>query len=122
MSAVWIVVFVSGVGTLALKATGPVLLGGKPLPDRFTGIVSLLGPPQLPTALPPADWSTTVPPVYPPKPVPDEVAPVDTSSIASRPGPKLILDELAIRNVLHGDREWTHRPRSYVVNVENVVT
>src|SRR5205823_12008083 len=44
MSAVWIVVFVSGVGTLALHATGPVPLGGKPLPDRFTGIVSLLGP------------------------------------------------------------------------------
>ncbi|TMK34354.1 MAG: AzlD domain-containing protein [Actinobacteria bacterium] len=44
MSDVWIVVIVSGVGTLALKATGPVLLGGRPLPDRFTGIVGLLGP------------------------------------------------------------------------------
>ena len=44
MSAVWIVVIVSGFGTLALKATGPVLLGGKPLPDRFTGVVGLLGP------------------------------------------------------------------------------
>jgi branched-subunit amino acid transport protein len=44
VSAVWIVVIVSGVGTLALKAAGPVLFGGKPLPDRFTGIVSLLGP------------------------------------------------------------------------------
>jgi len=44
MSAVWIVVIVSGGGTLALKATGPVLLGGKPLPERFTGVVGLLGP------------------------------------------------------------------------------
>ena len=44
MSAVWIVVIVSGLGTLVLKAAGPVLLGGKPLPDRFTGVVSLLGP------------------------------------------------------------------------------
>jgi branched-subunit amino acid transport protein len=44
VSAVWVVVIASGVGTLALKAAGPVLLGGKPLPDRFTGVVSLLGP------------------------------------------------------------------------------
>ena len=44
MSTVWIVVIVSGVGTLALKAAGPVLLGGKQLPDRFTGVVGLLGP------------------------------------------------------------------------------
>ena len=44
MSAMWIVVIVSGIGTLALKATGPVLLGGKPLPHRFTGVVGLLGP------------------------------------------------------------------------------
>ena len=44
MSAVWIVVIVSGTGTLALKATGPVLLGGKPLPERLTGVVGLLGP------------------------------------------------------------------------------
>jgi len=44
VSTVWIVVIVSGVGTLALKAAGPVLLGGKQLPDRFTGIVGLLGP------------------------------------------------------------------------------
>jgi len=44
MSDVWNVVIVSGVGTLALKATGPVLLGGKSLPDRFTGVVGLLAP------------------------------------------------------------------------------
>jgi branched-subunit amino acid transport protein len=44
VSTVWIVVIVSGLGTLALKAAGPVLLGGKQLPDRFTGVVGLLGP------------------------------------------------------------------------------
>ena len=44
MSTIWIVVIASGLGTLALKAAGPVLLGGKPLPDRFLGVVSLLGP------------------------------------------------------------------------------
>jgi len=44
VSTVWVVVIVSGVGTLALKAAGPVLFGGKQLPDRFTGVVGLLGP------------------------------------------------------------------------------
>ena len=44
MSTVWVVVIVTGVATLALKATGPVLLGGKPLPERVTGVVTLLGP------------------------------------------------------------------------------
>jgi branched-subunit amino acid transport protein len=31
-------------GTLALKAAGPVLLGGRPLPDRLSGVVTLVGP------------------------------------------------------------------------------
>jgi branched-subunit amino acid transport protein len=44
MSTIWLVVIVTGVATLALKATGPLLLGGKPLPERVTGVVSLLGP------------------------------------------------------------------------------
>jgi branched-subunit amino acid transport protein len=44
MSTVWLVVIVTGVATLALKATGPLLLGGKPLPERVTGVVTLLGP------------------------------------------------------------------------------
>ena len=33
-----------GIGTLALKAAGPVLLGGKQFPDRLTGVIGLLGP------------------------------------------------------------------------------
>jgi branched-subunit amino acid transport protein len=44
MSTIWLVVIVTGVATLALKAAGPLLLGGKPLPERVTGVVSLLGP------------------------------------------------------------------------------
>jgi len=35
---------VTGVATLALKAAGPLLLGGKPLPARVTSLVSLLAP------------------------------------------------------------------------------
>ncbi len=44
MTAIWVVVIVTGVATLALKAAGPLLLGGKPLPARVTSLVSLLAP------------------------------------------------------------------------------
>jgi hypothetical protein len=44
VTTVWIVVIVTGVGTLALKAAGPVILGGRPLPDRLSGVVTLVGP------------------------------------------------------------------------------
>jgi branched-subunit amino acid transport protein len=44
MTTVWVVVVVTGIGTLALKAAGPVLLGGRPLPDRLSGVVTLVGP------------------------------------------------------------------------------
>lgn len=44
MNATWVVVVATGVGTLTLKAVGPVLLGGRPLPDRISRIATLLGP------------------------------------------------------------------------------
>jgi branched-subunit amino acid transport protein len=44
MSSVWLVVGTVGLGTVAIKAVGPVLLGGRPLPDRATGLVELLAP------------------------------------------------------------------------------
>ena len=44
MTTVWAIVAVTGVATLALKAAGPVLLGGRPLPTRVTDVVSLLAP------------------------------------------------------------------------------
>jgi hypothetical protein len=44
MSEAWVVVALVGVGTVAVKAAGPVLLGGRPLPARLTGIVELLAP------------------------------------------------------------------------------
>jgi branched-subunit amino acid transport protein len=44
MSSVWTVVIVVGVGTMAIKAVGPVLLGGRPLPPRLTGVIELLAP------------------------------------------------------------------------------
>jgi branched-subunit amino acid transport protein len=44
VSAVWLVVVLVGVATVALKATGPVLLGGRRLPELLTGVVALLAP------------------------------------------------------------------------------
>ena len=44
MNETWIVIVAVGTMTIALKAVGPVLLGGKPLPEHLTGIVGLLAP------------------------------------------------------------------------------
>lgn len=44
MSEVWIAVGLVGAATVALKAVGPVLLGGRSLPDHLTGVVALLAP------------------------------------------------------------------------------
>ena len=44
MSDVWIVIVVVGAATIALKSVGPVLLGGRPLPEHLTGVVELLAP------------------------------------------------------------------------------
>jgi branched-subunit amino acid transport protein len=41
---VWIVVLVVGAVTVACKAAGPVLLGGRELPSRVRGVVDLLAP------------------------------------------------------------------------------
>ena len=41
---VWTTVAAVGAGTIALKAVGPVLLGGRPLPPRIAGVVELLAP------------------------------------------------------------------------------
>lgn len=44
MSDVWAVVAAVGVATVALKAAGPVLLGGRELPPRVGDVVALLAP------------------------------------------------------------------------------
>lgn len=40
----WLLVAIVGVGTVALKGVGPLVLGGRRVPDRLTGVVSLLAP------------------------------------------------------------------------------
>jgi branched-subunit amino acid transport protein len=44
MTDSWLVVVLVGAGTVAIKAAGPVLLGGRPLPTRLTRVVELLAP------------------------------------------------------------------------------
>ena len=44
MTRVWIAVALMGAGTVALKAAGPVLLGGRELPARVRVLVGLLAP------------------------------------------------------------------------------
>jgi branched-subunit amino acid transport protein len=40
----WLVVGIVGAGTMAMKSVGPVLLGGRTLPDRTMSVISLLAP------------------------------------------------------------------------------
>ena len=44
MSEVWTIVLVVGAATVAIKATGPVLLGGATLSPRLARTVDLLAP------------------------------------------------------------------------------
>lgn len=44
MSDAWVIVLVVGVGTVVIKAAGPVLLGGRTLPERVQSVVALLAP------------------------------------------------------------------------------
>ena len=44
MTTIWIVVAVVGAATIAIKAVGPVVLGGRKLPPRLGGVVALLAP------------------------------------------------------------------------------
>ena len=44
MSDVWFAIVVVGAATVFLKATGPVLLGGRDLPPRVNALVVLLAP------------------------------------------------------------------------------
>ncbi|HKE99955.1 MAG TPA: AzlD domain-containing protein [Actinomycetes bacterium] len=44
MSAAWLVVVCVGAATVAIKAAGPALLGGRPLPPRLERITALLAP------------------------------------------------------------------------------
>jgi branched chain amino acid efflux pump len=44
MSTAWIAIILLAAGTIAIKAFGPVALGGEALPPRLEGVVSRLAP------------------------------------------------------------------------------
>jgi branched-subunit amino acid transport protein len=44
---IWLVVAVVGLVTIAFKASGPVLLGGRELPPRVADVVDVLAPAML---------------------------------------------------------------------------
>ena len=44
MSQTWLVVTLVGAGTVAINAIGPVLLGGRPLPESLSRVIELLAP------------------------------------------------------------------------------
>jgi branched-subunit amino acid transport protein len=44
MNDAWLTVLAVGAGTVVIKAAGPVVLGGRPLPRRVAEIVALLAP------------------------------------------------------------------------------
>ena len=44
MSGIWGIVAAIGLGTIAIKAAGPVLLGSRPLPPPVRAVVALLAP------------------------------------------------------------------------------
>ena len=44
MSDAWTAVLVIGAFTIAFKAAGPLMLGGRELPHRIRGVVALLAP------------------------------------------------------------------------------
>jgi branched-subunit amino acid transport protein len=44
VTAAWITIAVLAVGTVAIKSTGPVALGGRDLPPRLNGVVARLAP------------------------------------------------------------------------------
>jgi branched-subunit amino acid transport protein len=44
MSTVWVTIALLTIGTVAIKAVGPVALGGRDLPPRLGGVVARLAP------------------------------------------------------------------------------
>jgi branched-subunit amino acid transport protein len=44
MTAVWVMIALLTIGTVAIKATGPLALGGRDLPPRLSGVVARLAP------------------------------------------------------------------------------
>jgi len=58
VSDAWTIVLAVGIGTMVIKAAGPVLLGGRPLPKRVQHVVAMLAPALLAALVATAALST----------------------------------------------------------------
>ncbi|MDQ3148614.1 MAG: AzlD domain-containing protein, partial [Chloroflexota bacterium] len=58
VSDAWTIVLAVGIGTMVIKAAGPVLLGGRPLPERVQHVVAMLAPALLAALVATAALST----------------------------------------------------------------
>ena len=54
MTTLWLVIAMVSIANLAIKAAGPIVVGGRALPSRLVGVIALLAPALL-TALVVAD-------------------------------------------------------------------
>ena len=58
MTESWAVVLAVGLGTMLVKAAGPVVLGDRPLPERLRSVVALLAPALLAALVATATFGT----------------------------------------------------------------
>ncbi|MDQ3691829.1 MAG: AzlD domain-containing protein [Chloroflexota bacterium] len=58
MTNVWPIVLAVGIGTMLIKAAGPVVLGGRPLPELVQRVVAMLAPALLAALVATAALST----------------------------------------------------------------
>ncbi len=95
MSDAWLVVVLVGLATIAIKAIGPVLLGGRDLPPRIGSMIALLAP-ALHAAL------------------------IATSTLGD--GRSLVLDERLLGVAAAGVAIWRRAPVLLVVVIAAAVT
>ena len=58
MTESWAVVLAVGLGTMLVKAAGPVVLGDRPLPERLRSVVALFAPALLAALVATATFGT----------------------------------------------------------------
>lgn len=95
MSDAWLVVVLVGLATIAIKAIGPVLLGGRDLPPRIGSMIALLAPALL-------------------------AALIATSTLGD--GRSLVLDERLLGVAAAGVAIWRRAPVLLVVVIAAAVT
>jgi branched-subunit amino acid transport protein len=87
MAEIWITIGVLGVATAAVRASGPLLLGGRELPAAATGVIALVAPALLAALVVVQTFSAPEGGVYE---LDARIAGVGAAAIALRAGAKLL--------------------------------